>query len=167
MIDYIHQNYLDLSFENRFDLVMMIFCDFDVLIPEERTRLLQNIYRALKPGGIFIFDTLNPLAPEKMNIPGKTWDAAVTGFWKDEPYLVLSESFHYKEEYVILQQHIVFSQSEKPAVYRFWTHYYHQDILTSILQKQELSHIESYENILPDDGTGMNEMVTFYIAQRE
>jgi len=116
-IEYIHQNYLNLSYKNQFDLVMMIFCDFDVLIPEDRTRLLQNISRALRPGGMFIFDSLNPKAPEKMHVPGKTWETADSGFWINEPYLALSETFHYEEEKVILQQHIVCSESEHPAMY--------------------------------------------------
>jgi len=166
-IDYLHQNYLNLAFESRFDLVMMIYCDFDVLIPEDRSRLLQNISRALKPGGIFIFDTLNQKAPEKMTVPGRSWETAGTGFWMDEPYLALSETFHYEEEKVILQQHIVCSRSETPEVYRFWTHYYDQESLSLILHEQGLSRAESFENLLPDDGTGMNGMVTFYIARKE
>jgi 2-polyprenyl-3-methyl-5-hydroxy-6-metoxy-1,4-benzoquinol methylase len=165
-IDYIHQNYLDLSFENRFDLIMMIYCDFDVLIPEDRSFLLQIVSRALRPGGMFIFDTLNPKAPEKMNIPGKSWETAETGFWMNKPYLALSETFHYEEQNVILQQHIIFSESEHPAVYRFWTHYYRQEDLTCILHEQGLPWVMSFENILQDDGTDMYEMVTFYIARK-
>ncbi len=112
-IEYLHQNYLHLAFEDRFDLVMMVYCDFDVLIPEDRNRLLQNIYRALKPGGLFIFDTLNMKAPDTMKVPGRTWEAAESGFWKNEPYLTLSETFHYGEANVILQQHVVCSKADR------------------------------------------------------
>jgi hypothetical protein len=72
---------------------MMIYCDFDVLIPAEREKLLKNVYRALKPGGLFIFDTLNTKSPDKMNVPGKSWEVAEKGFWKDEPYLALLKRF--------------------------------------------------------------------------
>lgn len=116
---------------------------------------------------MFIFDTLNPKAPEKMNIPGKSWVTAESGFWMNEPYLALSETFHYKEEHVILQQHIVCSESENPAVYRFWTHYYHQENLSRILHEHGLSKVESFEKLLQDDGIGMHEMVTFYLASKE
>jgi SAM-dependent methyltransferase len=97
-IDYLQKNYLELSFENQFDLVIMIFCDFDVLVPDDRTRLLKNIYRALKPGGLFIFDTLNEKAPAAMKIPGKSWEVADGGFWKNGSYLALSETFHYRRQ---------------------------------------------------------------------
>jgi len=52
-------------------------------------------------------------------------------------------------------------------MYRFWTHYYRHEELARILLKKGLSRIESFENILQDEGTGMNEMVTFYIARKE
>ncbi|RXE56631.1 hypothetical protein ABH15_00110 [Methanoculleus taiwanensis] len=165
-IEYLHQNYLDLAFEDRFDLAMMIYCDFDVLIPEDRDRLLQNIYRALRPGGLFIFDTLNAKAPERMKVPGRSWETAESGFWKDEPYLALSETFHYDEANVILQQHVVCSEADGEAVYRFWTHYYGPETLTSILEGQGFSEVAFYESPFPDGGDGASEMVTFVAARR-
>lgn len=165
-IEYICQNYLDLTFDYRFDLVMMIYCDFDVLIPAEREKLLKNVYRALKPGGFFIFDTLNTKSPDKMNVPGKSWEVAEKGFWKDEPYLALSETFHYEEKQIILQQHIICPDSDEPVIYRFWTHYYESEGLSSILSDYGFHSVQSFENLLPDDGSGMHEMVTFYVGKK-
>ena len=165
-IEYLLQNYLDLSFENQFDLVIMIFCDFDVLIPDDRTRLLKNIFRALKPGGLFIFDTLNANAPAAMKIPGKSWEVAEKGFWKNGPYLALSETFHYPEANVILQQHIVCSEPDQRSVYRFWTHYYPNEVLVSILNEGGFTVEGTREDLLPDDGSGTHDMVTFYVARK-
>ena len=59
-ITYIRDNYLDYCpGENIYDLVILIYTDFGVLNPEERDKLLNNICKILKPGGIFIFDVLN------------------------------------------------------------------------------------------------------------
>lgn len=163
-IDYLKANYLDLSFENQFDLAIMIFCDFDVLIPDDRTRLLKNIYRALKPGGLFIFDTLNPKAPAAMKIPGTSWEVADGGFWRPGPYLALAETIHYAETNVILQQHVVCSEPDQYSVYRFWTHYYPHEVLVSILEEEGFSVKSTREDLLPDDGSGTHDMVTFYVA---
>jgi len=46
-IKYICKNYLELDYENRFDLILIIYTDFGVLIPKERDRLLLNIFKAL------------------------------------------------------------------------------------------------------------------------
>lgn len=165
-IDYLLKNYLDLSFEGQFDLAIMIFCDFDVLVPVDRTQLLKNIYRALKPGGLFIFDTLNLKAPAAMKIPGRSWEASDGGFWKNGPYLALSETFHYPEANVILQQHIVCSEPEPHSVYRFWTHYYPHEILGSILNEEGFTVELMREDLLPDDGAGTHDMVTFYVTRK-
>jgi len=40
--------------ENEFDMIMMIYCDFGVLSSDERNQLIEIIYKALRPGGVFI-----------------------------------------------------------------------------------------------------------------
>ncbi|MDD1694379.1 MAG: class I SAM-dependent methyltransferase [Methanoregula sp.] len=166
-IAYLRKNYLDLSFENVFDVVTMIYCDFDVLVPADRARLLKNICQALKPGGRFIFDTLNPKAPTAMKVPDRSWEAAGEGFWKDRPYLALSETFHYEEEHVILQQHIICSDQGPPSVYRFWTHYYDRESLSSILGEAGFTVESVKDDLLPDDGSGTHEMVSFCVVRKE
>jgi SAM-dependent methyltransferase len=165
-ITYLRKNYLDLPFENAFDVVIMIYCDFDVLVPAERARLLENVYRALKPGGLFIFDTLNPEAPAAMRVPGKSWEVAGKGFWKDQPYLALSETFHYAEEHVILQQHTISTDVASPTVYRFWTHYYDRETLSPILGEAGFMVESVTDNLLPDDGSGTCGMVSFCVARK-
>ena len=123
-IKYVNKNYLELEFkENVFDLVIIIYTDFGVLLPEKREKLLGKISRVLKPGGVFIFDVLND-----KNIKNKTsplnWEAAEKGFWKNEPYLVLSNFFLYEEEKVILYQHNVIDGKNNLNTYRFWTHFF-------------------------------------------
>ncbi|MBN1168064.1 MAG: class I SAM-dependent methyltransferase [Methanospirillaceae archaeon] len=166
LIEYIQSNYLDLTFENLFDLIIIIFCDFDVLVPHDRTRLLKNIFRALKPGGLFIFDTLNPKAPAVMAISGKSWEMVEDGFWKKGTCLVLSETFHYEEANVILQQHVVCSEPDQYQVYRFWTHYYQRNSIVSILIEGGFSVEDTCDDLLPDDGSGTHDMVTFYVARK-
>ncbi|MEJ6950002.1 class I SAM-dependent methyltransferase [Natronospora cellulosivora (SeqCode)] len=55
-IDYIYQNYLKIDYDSDFDVIMLIYCDLGALTNQERDTLLAKIYKALKPGGLFIFD---------------------------------------------------------------------------------------------------------------
>ncbi|WFN33708.1 class I SAM-dependent methyltransferase [Methanogenium sp. S4BF] len=165
-ITYICQNYLDISFKEKFDLVVMIFCDFDVLLPDERSRLLENVYAALKPGGVFIFDTMNAKTPEIMNIHAKTWEVTDSGFWKNRPYMALSESFHYESENVILSQTVVCSEPDEYQVYRFWTHYYTYSDLLPILEDKGFSGIICHENLLSPEEFQSGDAVTFYTASK-
>lgn len=165
-IEYLTENYLELDVIGPFDIALMIYCDFDVLLPEDRTRLLDNVFRALAPGGLFIFDTLNPNAPEMMRFPLKSWEVSTNGFWRDEPYLALFEAFHYPEENVILQQHIVCPEAGGQAVYRFWSRYYCPEDLAAILSRQGFTGTTFHDNFLPDDGSGTGEMITFCVTRK-
>ena len=163
-VEYLCRNYLDLSFKDKFDLVIMIYCDFCVLITRDRDRLLEVVCHALKPGGLFLFDTLNENAPGMMEIPGKSFEIAESGFWRNEPYLALSENVHYEQEHVILQQHIVSTDADPPAVYRFWNHYYDPDTLGSLLCDHGLTVREKCDDLVSEDNTPG--MVTFYVAEK-
>ncbi len=162
-ITYLNQNYLELEVpENHFDLVTLIYTDLGVLLPFERQRLLANIVKALKPGGMLIFDVLNDKNLESKVSP-KGWEVAEKGFWREGPYLALSESFFYKNEKVILSQHIVVEESNAD-VYRFWTHFFSHKDLIDILSPHEFVDIRFYEDVLPEGGMWNGENVTFCIA---
>lgn len=163
-ISYRCQDYLTLDDENRYDLVMMIFTDFGVLNPDQRNTLLQNIYRALKPGGIFLFDVLNDNYAETAD--SRNWEAAEKGFWKPHPYLSLSENFYYEEEKVTLSQHIIIDEKRQADIYRFWTHIFSNNDLTEILKTHNFTDLGFYENIIPDSENYRSGDVIFCITSR-
>ncbi|TQD24366.1 class I SAM-dependent methyltransferase [Methanolobus vulcani] len=148
-IKYVNLNYFKLNEDNKYDLVMMVFTDFGVLKPHDRETLIRKVRRALKPGGIFIFDVLsdNNL---KTKISQRTWEIEESGFWKDSSYLILSDSFLYPDEKVILYQHIVMDESDNFDVYRFWTHFFASNDLKPILGPEGFENIECFDDVLPE-----------------
>lgn len=164
-IKYICQNYLDMDFSKHFDLIIMIYCDFGVLSSIEREVLVEKIHRALKPGGYFIFDTLNEKSIEAMTFT-KQWEMSDGGFWKDEPYLCLSQSLHFPENNATLDQHIVFDENNNYKLYRFWNHYFNQNNIESIFKKSKFKSIKEYTSLLDDIGEYNNEGVSFYKVQK-
>ncbi|THB81424.1 MAG: class I SAM-dependent methyltransferase [Desulfobacteraceae bacterium] len=161
-IEYRCQNYLELEDQGKFDLVILIFTDFGVLVPEDRATLLSNIHRALKPGGCFLFDVMNEGQFDE-NPGDKTWEVSKKGFWRDKPYLLLSDAFAYPEEKVILSQHCVIDE-DRSEIYRFWTHFFSHDDLTKILTQKDFTQIQFYDNILPDSDMYRGQNVTFCTA---
>jgi len=161
-IDYLCQDYLALESEDKFDLIMLIYTDFGVLIPSDREKLLKNIHKALKTNGIFIFDVINNKNLEQKFQEQRQWTYEKYGFWKDTPYLELTNGFNYLNEKVFLQQHVVIDQTENIKTYRFWTHYFESKDIKEILSTNGFTYIESFENILPETSIWNGENVTFY-----
>ncbi len=164
-ISYLQQNYLELEEENKYDLVMIIFTDFGVLHPAQRDRLLANIYRALKPGGKFLFDVLNDNYPANNSGP-KEWEVSEKGFWRNKPYLSLAESFYYEEQKVTLRQHIIIDETGEMEVYRFWIHTFSHADLERILALHNFRNTECHGHVLPGCDMHRSEDVTFCITTK-
>ena len=107
-IEFLCQDYLMLEREENFDIVVLIFCDFGVLPPNDRADLLERIYKALKPGGKLIMDVFT-----RENFTQKdethTWDRFDEGFFKADPHVVL-ESFYQYEEGIFCNRHIIIDE---------------------------------------------------------
>lgn len=163
-IDYVCQDYTKLDLmENSYDLVMLIYTDFGPLMPEDRHKLLVSVTKVLKPGGLFVFDFLNDNNVERMLAP-KSWDVSAAGFWKDKPYLALSESFHYEKEKVVLSQHMIMGEDENLSLYRFWHHFFSEKDIRDILLEHEFKNITFYEHVIPGGDGYQEEDVIFCSA---
>ena len=64
-ITYVNQNYLEYETEDRFDLVLMIMCDFCALSPTQRKGLLRKFRKILKPRGAVLLDVYSLSAFEQ------------------------------------------------------------------------------------------------------
>lgn len=164
-IEYINDNYLNLDFEGQFDLIMMIYCDFGVLVSEERISLMKMIHKALKPGGIFLFDAIDEETIERLNF-NSSWEMSDGGFWKPTPYICLSKSFHFKENKATLDQHLVMGEDDSFQLYRFWNHYFNQEDVEKIFRPSGFSKVESIKNLLTGSGPYNDHGVVFYAVSK-
>ena len=166
-IEYRCMDYLQMDYEERFDLVILIYNDFSVLLPKERTLLLEKVFRALKKGGVFVFDVLNDRDAEDKFLDDSSWTVSEKdGFWKATPYLELVSMFHYPKQQVYLKQHLIIDQDEETESYRFWIHYYSAPQTMLLLSESGFGPCTSYEDVLPEtdiwDGGNLN----FYAATK-
>jgi len=160
-ITYLNTSYLEVDLESdNYDLVVLIFTDLGVLTPTERKSLLEMIFHVLKRGGTFIFDVLKDREIEKKTSP-KTWELSNNGFWKESPYLALSESFLYPEEKIILFQHNIVGTEENIETYRFWTHFFSHNDVNKMLDAYNFIDINFKEDILPEGDMWNGDNVIF------
>ena len=165
-IKYIHRNYLDLEFDSQFDMVIFIYTDFGVLVPEERQKMLEIIYHSLKPGGVFIFDVINDKNLEQKSSEYRNWRFEEKGFWRNVPYLELNVGLYYPEQKVLLNQHTIIEERGKHATYRFWIHIYDTETLKSLLLEPGFELLETSENVLPEGDIWNGSNVTFLVFRK-
>ncbi len=164
-ISYYCKNYLDIDFKEAFDLVILIYLDFCVLNVHERKVVIENVYRSLRDGGVFIFDVVNSNNIED-KVLKQSWDISKKGFWSDKPYIVMNNGYNYKDDKVLLNQHIVITEDEAVKTYHFWSIYYDYEDIVPSLKDSRYKSIESYNNVLPKTDAWTGDNISFYIARK-
>jgi SAM-dependent methyltransferase len=129
-VNYVLMNYLDFETTNRFDLIIMIMCDFCVLSPEQRKKMLFKFKSLLKPEGFLLLDvySLNSFEHKEESATYE-WNQ-LNGFWSQEDYYCFVNTFKYEKEKVILDKYTIIEESRKRVVYN-WLQYYSEESLTN------------------------------------
>lgn len=141
-IEYLNMNYLDIDYDNEFDLAMIIYCDFGVLSEDLRIELLKKIHKSLKPGGHFVFDVWST-SYDELTAEYKNWNIyEKQGFWKACPHLELINKRHYRDSDVSLKQHIIIQEETETNVYNLWEQMYTVESISSLLNEGGFEVIE-------------------------
>jgi SAM-dependent methyltransferase len=144
-IKYLYQDYLTLDYEARFDLVTLINKDYAVLPASDRATLLARVYRALKPGGKFIFDVKTPISrkPEK-----RIWYYSENGdFFYEKQHLRLEAVYQYDDsDKTELEQYIMITD-ESVKCFLVPNHYFTRDELLAEVQKVGFQACGIYDDI--------------------
>lgn len=138
-ITYRCEDYLQLEDEALYEAVLLIYGDFCPLAPAQRSRLLANVRRALKPGGHFVLDVSTPFLRQNAGLQNRWYAAAAGGFWKPGPHLVLEQGFAYPDEGIYLDQYVVVEADGKISVYRNWFQDYTAETIRAELEASGLT----------------------------
>ena len=122
-ISYVKQNYLEFETEERFDLVLMIMCDFCALSPTQRKGILSKFYRILKPSGSVLLDVYSLSAFEQKEEVAIYEINQLNGFWSPNKYYGFLNTFKYDEEKVALDKYTIIELDRTREVYN-WLQYF-------------------------------------------
>jgi 2-polyprenyl-3-methyl-5-hydroxy-6-metoxy-1,4-benzoquinol methylase len=145
-ITYHCQNYLDFETDKRFDLIIMIYCDFCALSPDQRKTLLHKYRTFLKPGGSLLLDV------HSLNIFNQKEESAtcelnqLNGFWSPNTYYGFVNSFKYDKEKVSLDKYTIIEKDRTRTVYN-WLQYYGKESLTHELAENGFNVQDCFSDV--------------------
>ncbi|MCG6910767.1 MAG: methyltransferase domain-containing protein [Deltaproteobacteria bacterium] len=122
-IRYVHQNYMEFETEERFDLVLMIMCDFCALSQMQRKGLLRKFHEILKPSGSVLLDVYSLSAFEQREEVATYEINQLNGFWAANKYYGFLNTFKYREEKVVLDKYTIIELGRTRTVYN-WLQYF-------------------------------------------
>jgi SAM-dependent methyltransferase len=122
-IRYVEGNYLDFETGDRFDLILMIMCDFCALSPVQRKRMLEKFKRLLLPGGAVLLDVYSLNAFEGRREAAICEENLLDGFWSPDKYYGFLNTFKYDAEKVVLDKYTIVEADGIRTVYN-WLQYF-------------------------------------------
>ncbi len=146
-INYIVSDYLDFETEEKFDLILMIMCDFCALSPAQRKILLGKFKSILKPEGSILMDVYSLNAFEK-KIESATYEKnQLFGFWSPNDYYAFVNTFKYEDEKIILDKYTVFEANSAERIIYNWLQHFSKDSLQDEFQKNGFMVEEFYSDV--------------------
>ncbi|TFG45967.1 MAG: methyltransferase domain-containing protein [Candidatus Brocadiia bacterium] len=121
--NYVNKNYLEFETEDRFDLVLMIMCDFCALSPIQRKGILDKFHGILKPGGSVLLDVYSLSAFEQREEIATYEVNQLNGFWSPNKYYGFLNTFKFDEEKVVLDKYTIVETERTRTVYN-WLQYF-------------------------------------------
>lgn len=148
-ITYKYQNYLDITYQDEFDVITLIYCDFGVLSDQNRNKLLNNIYQALRPNGKLILDVYTPKQYTGKN-ETKDWYYDEDGFWSEKAHICLNSFYRYDEENTMLDQTVVITK-DSVECFNIWDHTFLKDELEEDLKTTGFAYVDFYGNVAGEE----------------
>lgn len=131
-VRYVTADYLEFETGQKFDLIIMIMCDFCALSPEQRIHMLGKFHSMLKEGGQLLFDVYSLQAfDERLEAAGFSRNL-LDGFWAAEDYYGFLNTFKYEEEKVILDKYTIIESQRTRTVYNWLQYFSPAELLETI-----------------------------------
>lgn len=149
-INYIHQNYLEFTSSEKYDLIIMIYCDFCVLSPEQRRSLLEKFRALIKPDGSILLDVSSLKAFDR------TMEKAVfrvnleNNFWSKEKNHEFLNTFKYDAEKVTLDKYTIIEKDRTRRIFN-WLQHYDQESVAKEFSESGLKIVKYMANVAGDE----------------
>lgn len=144
-IDYRLLDFFDIDYTACFDAVIQANGELNTFSDEKLNELLSRLHRALKPGGLLIFDLTTRKVRKRVGLKNR-WYAMKTGYWRPGPHLVLEQGFDYTEDDIWLNQYIVVD-NDRVAVYNLWFHDHTLETFRPVLKNAGFEIVQAWNDM--------------------
>ncbi len=145
-IHYVNQNYLEYETDERFDLILMIMCDFCVLSPFQRKKMLDKFHTYLVSGGSVLLDAYSLKAFEQIEETAIYQANLLNGFWSPKKYYGFLNTFKYEGEKVVLDKYTLIEADRTRTVYN-WLQYFSPEALEREFVESGLAIEKIYSDV--------------------
>ncbi|MBM7542935.1 class I SAM-dependent methyltransferase [Amphibacillus cookii] len=164
-IEYRYENYLQLNISNIYDLALLIYCDYGALAPEDRSKLLLNIWNSLKNGGQLLLDVFSQKKFDQFK-EEQYWSFNENGgFWSKHPYVAIGRNLKYSDRLTLEQTTVV--TDDKIETYNIWHQFFTKELLIEEVTAVGFTIKEIYDDVSGKNYTEGNQTIALLIEKNE
>lgn len=127
-IDYRNGDITNIDLDEPFDLALLIYQLYGVFDSEKRRKILQNVHKGLKPGGLLLMDVLSDKSYDNFE-QNLLWGLSrKDSLFSDEKHLTLYAALKYPEKVTLSRNIIVFDNGDL-VNYNYWNQNFSMDDL--------------------------------------
>jgi len=145
-INYIHRNYLEFESESRFDLILMIMCDFCALSPAQRRVMLEKFSNLLKSDGHILLDVYSLTGFAQREEATGYARNQLNGFWSPNQYYGFFNTFKYENEKVVLDKYTIVEPNRTRTIYN-WLQYFSLEAIKAEFSNAGLKITDIYSDV--------------------
>ena len=163
MIEYDVANYLEDPLPPDQDLITMIYFDLCVLSPRQRRKVFQDVRRALRKDGVFLFDVVSMDAFHARQESSTIGRRFMNGFWAVGDYLAFLNTYKYAAERVVLDQYTIAEPHRTWQVFN-WLQYFDRAHVVAELAHNGFEAIEIASDLA--DLSGSADQASFTVIAK-
>ena len=145
-IDYRQLNYLEFTSTERFDLIVMIMCDFCALSPIQRRQVLEMFRNHLSDHGQVLLDVYTLAGYAERKESSSYERRQLEGFWSPNDYFGFVNTFKYDREKVVLDKYTIVEEYRTRTVYN-WLQYFDLETLKKECSAAGLAIEETFADV--------------------
>ena len=151
IVEYKYADYLKDTFDGKYDVAMMIWCDFSALTPNEQKLLLDKINNLLEDDGIFVFDVFGK-EEIRQQTEKRSWSISNgDDFWSKEPYFLIEETKIFENENTLGMRYYSVNQTNgKIKEYIIWHQCYDEKSIKTLLSENGFDTIDVRKDIIKE-----------------
>ena len=143
-VRFCEMNYLDMEYDEVFDVATLIFYDFCVLSIEDQSRMLHKVHKALKPGGQFVLDVYSEHQQSDMS---QSVGFENGGFWSNQPYWICKTAFMFSEPKVECFQYAIIDESSAMKLIRVFHRLFSLNEIQDLLEEHGFKIEKVFSNL--------------------
>ncbi len=135
-IEYLQEDIITTDYGSDYDLIMLIYGEFNVFPKKDVLKFLQKAYNALKPGGQILIEAHTFDVIKNLGNSANSWTKEESGLFSDKPHLILTRNKWYENEKAAQTTYIIIdAETANADLYRNTMQAYTNDEYKALFEK--------------------------------